>query len=448
MRLSKRIISIALTLLMLIGTVTALPLGVSAKTADLAQIGGYDTSYTLTGNGATDIVAVAKKQLWKDGYNLGYGWILEKGYGWCDRFVIECASLAGQSAAIPNSPGCSNLYTAVLNAGGYTVSTPQAGDLVFYTCTSSGYMSHVAIMTDSVNSVQGSVDNKVQPLNIWSYRCWVNNQATQCYTVTYIRPNYQGGGTPVQPANPMPGASTLTVNAGTSSTNTTFSWTATENTDHYELWVKNQSDGSTVVYQGGLTATQYQLQLPEGNYVSYIASIDNDRYEANSSPWWTYSNEVSFSVTYDPFQDSLPVNLGSDFYATIVKSDTGTPLHSSNNNVQLADPNNLNDYSHIWHFVMKNDASYMIINCEDSKPLTVANKGTTDATNVETYMNLDYDSQRWYIYKNSENQYVLKPKHCDLVLDVEWNNNAYGTNVHIYTYNGAEAQLFDIQYQP
>lgn len=340
MKLSKRIISLALTLIMLLGTVTALPIGVSAKTADLAEVGGYDTSYTLTGNGAADMVAIASKQLWKSGSSLGYY------SAWCDAFVIKCAELAGQSAAIPNKRGCWNLYSAILNAGGYTVSSPQAGDIIFYTCTKTGGMCHVGIMTDSINSIQGNVINQVYNLKYTAYLDEnYTNASDACWTATFVRPNYK-------------------------------------------------------------------------------------------------------SAAVDPFQGKTPVNLGSDFYASILKSDTGVYLHASNHNVQLADNNNLNDLSHIWHFVRQSDGSYLIINCEDSSALTVADKGTSAGTNIETLMNLDYDSQRWIIYKNGENQYVFKPKHCSLAMDVSNNSSAYGNNIIAYTYNGSTAQLFNIETLP
>ena len=338
--MTKRIISITLTLLMLLGTVTALPIGVSAKNADLAEVGGYDTSYTLTGNGAADIVAIANKQLWKSGSSLGYS------SAWCDAFVIKCAELAGQSTAIPNNRGCWNLYNAILNAGGYTVSSPQAGDIIFYSCTKTGGMCHVGIMTDSINSIQGNVINQVYNLKYTSYLDEnYSDLSDTCWTATFVRPNYK-------------------------------------------------------------------------------------------------------SVVVDPFQGKTPVNLGTDFYASILKADTDVYLHASNHNVQLADPNTLNDLSHIWHFVRKDDGSYLIVNCEDSSALTVANKGTLEGTNIETLMNLDYDSQRWFIYLNGDNQYVFRPKHCSLAMDVSNNSSAPGNNIFAYTYNGSAAQLFKIETQP
>lgn len=164
------------------------------------------------------------------------------------------------------------------------------------------------------------------------------------------------------------------------------------------------------------------------------------------TPYW---GVIRPNFASSQWYDTLSLaNLGTDFYASILKADTGVYLHASNHNVQLADPNNLNDLSHIWHFVRKDDGSYLIVNCEDSSALTVANKGTSAGTNIETLMNLDYDSQRWFIYLNGDNQYVFKPKHCNLAMDVSNNSSTPGNNIFAYTYNGSAAQLFKIETQP
>jgi hypothetical protein len=55
----------------------------------------FSTNYTLTGNGGTDMVAIASAQIGKTGKQLGYT------EDWCADFVSDCATLAGQSSAIP-----------------------------------------------------------------------------------------------------------------------------------------------------------------------------------------------------------------------------------------------------------------------------------------------------------------------------------------------------------
>lgn len=106
--------------------------------------GNFSTNYTLTGDGASDMVAIAKAQVGKSQSNLGYT------EAWCADFVSDCAKLAGQSKAVPFNANCQNLYNAVVNAGGSVVTSPKKGDLVFYN------WDHVALMIDSTNCISGN----------------------------------------------------------------------------------------------------------------------------------------------------------------------------------------------------------------------------------------------------------------------------------------------------
>lgn len=60
--------------------------------------GNFSRSYTLTGDGATDIVNVARAQIGKNGGQLGYASDPNNPYSgeeWCADFVSDCAILAG-----------------------------------------------------------------------------------------------------------------------------------------------------------------------------------------------------------------------------------------------------------------------------------------------------------------------------------------------------------------
>ena len=149
----------------------------------------YSHGYSLTGYGATDIVAVAQAQVGKTQSDLGY-------YGaWCAAFINDCAYLANQAAAIPFVSGSthdvSGLRNHVLSSGGQTVTSPQAGDLVFYYISSLGYV-HVGLMIDSSQTIQGNLYDRngngpfVQLLDSpWRYK-----NGNYEYSVSYIRPHY------------------------------------------------------------------------------------------------------------------------------------------------------------------------------------------------------------------------------------------------------------------
>jgi len=77
----------------------------------------YSKGYSIQGNGADDIVNVAMAQVGKTGAQLGYS------EQWCADFVSDCADLAGQGSAIPRNGYCPSLQNAIINAGGYNVSS-------------------------------------------------------------------------------------------------------------------------------------------------------------------------------------------------------------------------------------------------------------------------------------------------------------------------------------
>ena len=95
------------------------------------------TGYSLSGTASVDMANIAQAQNNKTQGQLGYT------EAWCANFVSDCAKIAGQEKAIPFNGLVSSLYSAVLNAGGYTVSYAEQGDLVFYKNPNTGGLMHV-----------------------------------------------------------------------------------------------------------------------------------------------------------------------------------------------------------------------------------------------------------------------------------------------------------------
>lgn len=181
MKLLKNILSLVLVATIVASCVFGMTFSANAADVDNAETGAWSSAYNLTGNGAKDMVSIAWAQEGKTGSDLGYT------FDWCAAFVGDCAKRAGQTAAVPYRTFVSDLYAAVTNAGGYRVSTAQAGDLVFYYCTTYQKWAHVAIMTDSVNSIHGNVG----AVKYIDYR-YFNDSAGKCYDAIFVRPNYQG----------------------------------------------------------------------------------------------------------------------------------------------------------------------------------------------------------------------------------------------------------------
>lgn len=176
----RKSLSILLSVILLMSTFTVLPFTANAKDMDISKVGtqsranNFSTNYALTGDGATDIVAIALAQNNRSQGSLGYT------EGWCADFTSDCARLAGQESAIPFNGGVSYLYNAIVNAGGWAVSFPQKGDIAFFD------YAHVGIMVDSVNCISGNMwDNSGSYVRTYNHS--VMNQGS---TKRFLRPNY------------------------------------------------------------------------------------------------------------------------------------------------------------------------------------------------------------------------------------------------------------------
>lgn len=198
--------------------VTLLILALFGFSAAYADVGGicaegvdhYNHSFRLTGNAASDMVAVATAQYNapKSGSQYGY-----HSGGWCAAFINDCAHLVCLSDVIPFISGVTHdvggLRNTVLNRGGQAVSSPQAGDLVFYYCPVDTRYCHVGLMIDSVASIQGNLNNTVVRLgSVWDARtCHDQN-----YNVSYVRPNYSFNRQPMESLDSATGSTgTVTV---------------------------------------------------------------------------------------------------------------------------------------------------------------------------------------------------------------------------------------------
>lgn len=143
-RISKRAIGLILFVQVLVFTVFIVPLNVSAYSRDENRL---NPNYSLTGDGASDIVAVAKAQVGKK-YPEFSGFTPR---AWCADFVSACAAAANQSSAIPGNASVSDIRLLIKKAGGveYSKSTiqngkyvPKKGDIIIF----KNGISHVGIV--------------------------------------------------------------------------------------------------------------------------------------------------------------------------------------------------------------------------------------------------------------------------------------------------------------
>ncbi len=152
---------------------------------------GFDKSrYTLTGNMAQDVATIAKSQAGRTCSQFGYSGV---DYGaWCDEFVADCLENAGCDNSIVIHGGTVADFEAKMKKrGAVVVSSPQPGDLVFFS------WSHVEIVTrvenGTVYCAGGNNQGKIYP----GGRCAGERNAQSVANSVggsirlYLRPNYK-----------------------------------------------------------------------------------------------------------------------------------------------------------------------------------------------------------------------------------------------------------------
>ena len=192
---------------LMIGTLfSMLPITNLTASAISCQKDGFDKSrYTLSGNMAEDVATIAKSQKGRTGAQLGYT------EPWCDEYVADCIENAGADSSIVGHGGTVADFEAVMRKkGAVEVSSPQVGDLVFFT------YSHVEIVTKVENgTVYCAGGNNGGTGNYKTNYC-AGERKLYATARLYLRPNYK------ENPNPTWAKVTLNQNAYMVGENVTF----------------------------------------------------------------------------------------------------------------------------------------------------------------------------------------------------------------------------------
>lgn len=286
----KKVLSLLLAVVLVISIFTVVPFSAAEKevvtTSTQSKSSNFYANYTLTGNGATDMVNIAMAQNERNQPSMGYT------ESWCADFVSDCAKLAGQGAAVPFNGSVNNMYTAVINAGGTRVSTAQAGDLVFFYASSESELGHVGIALDSSRNISGNIFYQgTSPSKV----CILKNSSEGYSHWFYVRPNYKN--VSVEDPYAYPSKPTLNIATSQYSSNVTFTWNETTSTTSYELWLYDYDTSKLIdtLYYSKET-NNVNVPMDKGKYYAVLKSINSNL--ANTNRWWTSGDSVPFVVSY------------------------------------------------------------------------------------------------------------------------------------------------------
>lgn len=371
------------------------------------------TGYSLSGTASVDMANIAQAQNNKTQGQLGYT------EAWCANFVSDCAKIAGQEKAIPFNGLVSSLYSAVLNAGGYTVSYAEQGDLVFYKNPNTGGLMHVGIMLNNTTAISGNywLYNYSQVCT-HKYTSYYDEYGTKCQAI-FVRPNYQSN-------TPAVNGTWLTVNSSTFIAGSTVTFNlGANNANGYTIGI--DKDGTRIITQGVGTNPSFVLNEP-GNYSAYVTAGNSVSYQDSARVY---------------FRVFRPENLGTDFYAVILNKNAWKPIGATDdNNVTIQSEQGIS--SQLWKFERQSDSTYEIKNTKTGYNLDVYCCLSANGTNIQVCGDNNSTAQHWYI--SSENGgYVFIPK-CAInsVMDLTGGSTTDGSNIQLYEYNGTAAQIFAI----
>jgi|GEM_PF-521531 len=274
----KKILSVIVSSVMLM--TIFMPQSAMKTHAICCRKDGFDKSrYTLTGNMAEDAATIAKSQKGRFCDDFGYSGV---DWGaWCDEFVADCIENAGGDSSIVAHGGTvADFAYGMRQRGAVVVTTPQTGDLVFFT------YSHVEIVTRVENGVVYSAGGNNEDPNTHTYHdggcCAGEHKASNISF--YLRPRYKG----IKIAPPTYAKLEKsqiwydlqdTIELIPSSDNAT------------EYWISIKKDDTVVIsdhINGGDTYRFSANQYGAGNYYAWVSA-------ANSSGSID-SNGVDFSI--------------------------------------------------------------------------------------------------------------------------------------------------------
>lgn len=447
---SKRLFNFIMAIIMVFSFCTALsvkifvPLQVSAA---------YENTHTNTGNQRADIVAIAQTQV---GYHEGslegttngsdnftkynkelYAIGGSYKYMWCQSFIAWCAIKADvPSSVIKRTAGTVDAMDFFKAQGVWQGRsyTPQSGDIIYFTSSSSNSGYHVGIVESvsgsTINTIEGNYSNKVArhsvtvgsssivgygvpnyhvpdpdppkwydnvtPVNIGDdFYAQIKCEDNGCY-LSNIDGNVSGAGS-IATKN-----QTWHFVRQSDESYAILSYYDNLSMDVYAASTDNATNIQMMPYVGN-TAQKFWIYSINGAYyfrpqcTEYPFTINRQNND-NLEVWYfdpTFTNK-RFDIIKMDLDGNMPISIGGDFYAHIVCEDGGCYLSNIEGNVGGANP--IGTKNQIWHFKWLNDGSYSITSYYDGLSMDVADAKTDNATNIQMMPYIGNTAQKFWLY--------------------------------------------------
>ena len=293
---------------LMIGTLfSMLPITNLTASAISCQKDGFDKSrYTLSGNMAEDVATIAKSQKGRTGAQLGYT------EPWCDEYVADCIENAGADSSIVGHGGTVADFEAVMRKkGAVEVSSPQVGDLVFFT------YSHVEIVTKVENgTVYCAGGNNGGTGNYKTNYC-AGERKLYATARLYLRPNYKNINVE-PPTNLSIQSDKTTIAAGES---ILFSYTIENSNDSYIGIDKDGTRYASIPVSGTSGTVSYTFTEP-GSYCVIVEGSNPYGYKFCDNGIWILVNEATTPTNLSIQSDKTTIVAGESisFFYTIENS--------------------------------------------------------------------------------------------------------------------------------
>lgn len=291
--MKKRIITFLITLILVLNLVPLTSLAaITPGKPKYGSASGFGSNFTLTGTLANDIVSVAKAQVGKSKSTLGYT------DAWCDAFVIDCARVANvPTSVIPNTRGCKALYNAIINKGGYAVTTPKAGDIVLYYCSACNKYPHISIYAGNNVTYEGNISSPSSVKKFDGKTAYYMDSKKHTYKdkikLLYVRPKYT---TPLKHTlkfNANGGSGTMADDLAIDSANFSVPGNKFTNPGYkFKGWNALRSDGKWYCSGSGWKT---EAEIKAGGLTK---ALYKDGWAGEFNTSWTTGTSGSISVTF------------------------------------------------------------------------------------------------------------------------------------------------------